>query len=412
MSTPFDVIVIGGGPAGMMAAGRAAERGKRVLLLEKNPRLGVKLAMTGGGRCNITNAEENERLLLEHYGKGAKFLFSSFAQFGMAQTMQFFTEHGLPLVVQAGQRAFPASLSAADVVRTLEKYLHDGKVEVRTKVVVSKVLGEQGSIRGVIVGKEKLEASSYILATGGTSHPKTGSTGDGFTWLKKLGHSIVPSTPTIVPLAVADEWVKSLAGTALDDVKITFAIDGKKQLALKGRILCTHFGLSGPLILNVAAKVGGMLHAGTVTAEIDVFPKLDLGSLDTYVTRIFDQNKNKEFKNVLRQLTPKGTAPAILSLLPDHVAEQKVHSVLKDDRKTLVRVLKALPVTITGLMGYEWAVVADGGLPVSEVENKTMRSKQYANLFITGDMLNISRPSGGYSLQLCWTTGYVAGSYA
>ncbi|MEK7631312.1 MAG: aminoacetone oxidase family FAD-binding enzyme [Patescibacteria group bacterium] len=412
MKPGYDVIVVGGGAAGMMAAGRAAERGKRVLLLEKNVRLGQKLSITGGGRCNITNAEENPRLFLAHYGKAEKFLYSAFTQFGVLQTLTFFANHSLPIVVQAGQRAFPKTEKATDVVKALEKYLQEGKVEVRTKTSASSLLGKSGRVEGIVAGNQTLTAKSYILATGGQSHPETGSTGDGFKWLAKLDHQVVPPTPTIVPLAVADAWVQALAGVALDDVKITFYVDSKKQLALKGRILCTHFGLSGPLILNAAGKVGDMLHAGTVTAAIDAFPKMDLGSLDKYITKIFDENKNKTFKTVFRFFAPTGSASELQKLLPNTMVDKKVHSVSKEERKVLVNLLKALPITVTGLMGYEWAVVADGGLPMTAVDGKTMQSRLYPNLFVTGDLLDIRRPSGGYSLQLCWTTGYVAGSHA
>lgn len=406
----YDLLVIGGGAAGMMAAGRAAELGQRVLLLEKNVRLGAKLAITGGGRCNITNAEENQRLFLAHFGKAEKFLYSSFAQFDNQDAMRFFADHGLPVVVQAGQRVFPKTERAEDVVQMFSNYLRQGNVEVRKRATVSSIRMADGKITGVTVGKEVLTAKKYVFATGGRSHPETGSTGDGFRWLAQLGHTVVPPTPTIVPLAVADAWVKNLAGVALDDVQIRFFQKGKRHLQLQGRILCTHFGLSGPLILNAAGKVGDMLRQGKVTASIDLFPKLDLGSLDRHITKIFDQNKNKVCKNVLRLLTPTGTAASIISLLPGTLHEKKIHSFTQAERKALGQLLKALPVTVQGLMGYEWAVVADGGVPIREVDGKTFRSRKYDNLYITGDLLHITRPSGGYSLQLCWTSGYVAGS--
>lgn len=394
----------------MIAAGRAAERGRRVLLLEKNAQLGQKLAITGGGRCNICNAQEDVHLLLPHYSEAKKFLFSPFSQFGVAQTFDFFESRGLPLKVEAHHRAFPASEKAIDVVRVLKTYVHSGQVEVRMNANVQGFGVAAGKITGVKVNGETLVAKSYILATGGKSHPETGSTGDGFAWLKKLGHEVKEPTPTIVPLAVGEAWIKSLAGIALDDVKVTFFVEGKKKLAVKGRILCTHFGVSGPVILNSAGKVADMLHDGAVTATIDVFPKSDLGNLDKHITKIFDDNKNRDVKNVMKFIVPTGTALAILTLLPKLDPDKKVHSVSRDERKALVNLLKALPITITGLMGYERAVVADGGLAVGDVEGKTMRSRKHSNLFITGDLLDISRPSGGYSLQLCWTTGWVAGS--
>ncbi len=412
MANHYDVIVVGGGAAGMMAAGRAAERGLRVLLLEKNKQLGKKLAITGGGRCNITNAEENEQLLLAHYGAAEKFLHSSFVQFSTDDTFSFFAGLGLPLVVQEGKRAFPKTEQAADVVRALYTYLQKGQVEIRTNTGVDGLTAQGGAITGVRVKGETLIADAYILATGGKSRPETGSTGDGFTWLKKLGHTVQEPTPTIVPLAVGDSWVHSLAGTALNDSKITFFVAGEKSIVLRGRILCTHFGLSGPLILNAAGKIADLFHVGPVTAAIDVFPTVDLGALDKRVTGIFDANKNKVLKNVMKAIAPAGTAVAVLSLVPDIDPEKKVHSVSKTERKKIGHLLKALPLTITGLMGYERAVVADGGLLLKEVDGRTTRSRHYENLYVTGDLLHISRPSGGYSLQLCWTSGWVAGSNA
>jgi len=412
MRKQYDVIVIGGGASGMMAAGRAAERGRRVLLLEKNDRLGVKLLLTGGGRCNICNAEEDVHQLLAHYGSAKKFLYSSFSQFGVTETFSFFESQNLPLKIEALKRAFPKSEKASDVVRALEAYLAKGKVEIRTSVSVHGFVFRSGKIVGVKVGAHVFSSESYILATGGKSHPETGSTGEGFEWLSALHHEVKQPTPSVVPLSVRDTWIKSLAGVTLDNAKITFFVDGKKQFSVKGRILCTHFGLSGPTILNSASKVAPMLKEGVVTAAIDVFPQHDIGALDTSITKIFDENKNRELKNVMKLIAPKGTSVVILDLLQKIDREKKVHSILKTERKTVVQLLKALPVSISGLMGYERAVVIDGGLELSEVDGKTMRSRRYSNLYITGDLLNINRPSGGFSLQLCWTTGWVAGNNA
>ena len=407
----YDVIVVGGGAAGMMAAGRAAEKGKRVLLLEKNTSLGKKLKITGGGRCNITNAEENQRLLLANYGTAEKFLYACFAQFGVADTFEFFEKRGLPLVVQAGKRAFPKTERALDVFLVLEKYLKQGDVEVRTNVTIDKIVAKEGVIQKIVAGKKDFVAKVYILATGGKSHPETGSTGNGFVWLKQLGHTVQNPTPTIVPLAVADAWIKQLAGVTLPNIKITFFSNNKKSLGLKGNILLTHFGLSGPLILNAAGTVADLLHGGEVTAHIDLFPELDLGSLDKHITTIFDDHKNKVLKNVFKLITPKSAGAVLLSLLKID-PKTKIHSITKDQRKTMVQLLKSLPVTITGLMGYDRAVITDGGVALKEIDVKTMRSKLCSNLYIVGDLLHISRPSGGYSLQLCWTTGFIAGDCA
>jgi predicted Rossmann fold flavoprotein len=407
----FDVIVIGGGASGMMAAGRAAELGKRVLLLEKNKNLGEKLKITGGGRCNITNAEEDEHILLSHYGQSRNFLYSPFSQFGMKDTFSFFESKGLPLVVQARKRAFPKTEKALDVYKVLEKYIKKGNVEILSNAKVTKIAGKNGRIEKVLASGKEFTARSYILATGGISHPETGSTGDGFKWLRELGHTVEDPTPTIVPLAAADAWVKELSGTSLSFMKITFFTNGVKKLSLKGKVLFTHFGLSGPLILNAAGKVADMLHEGQVTAAIDAYPDTDIGALDKKITKIFDANKNKIFKTAFKEIAPEGTAFALLPMT-NIPPEMKVHSITREQRRGIVDLLKALPVTITGLMGYDRAVVADGGLSLKEIDTKTMRSLLYGNLYVTGDLLHISRPSGGYSLQLCWTTGFVSGSNA
>jgi predicted Rossmann fold flavoprotein len=405
----FDVVVIGGGASGMMAAGVAAASGKKVLLLEKNKALGEKLKITGGGRCNITNDERDVRTFLENYGKAKDFLFSPFSQFGVENTFDFFESRGLPLVVQARNRAFPKTEKAFDVFEVLRKELEKNKVTVKTGVKVVSVRRDGEGIKEVETTQGSYSANSYVLATGGVSHPETGSTGDGFMWLRDLGHTVKDPTPTIVPLAVSDQWVKSLAGVSLSFMKITFFLDGKKQFSKTGKVLFTHFGLSGPLILNSAAQVGDMLMNGEVTAHIDAFPDTDLGSLDDKVVSIFDSNKNKLLKTIFKDIVPHGTAKGIEILSSDINFEKPVHSITKEERKKIVQLLKALPVEITGLMGNDRAVAADGGVVLEEIDLRTMKSKKIANLFITGDLLHINRPSGGYSLQLCWTTGFIAG---
>ncbi len=411
MQEIYDVIVIGGGASGMMAAGRAAERGKRVLLLEKNKKLGEKLRISGGGRCNITNAEHDERQLLKKYGKSEQFLYSLFMQFGVRDTFIFFESRDLPLVVEAHNRTFPATQKAEDVVRVLTEYMKQGSVAVVTHSPVTHVSVERGVIVSVTCGKEVYRAKEYIFATGSVSHPETGSTGDGLKWLTNLGHTVEDPTPTVVPLAIKEEWVHALAGTSLEDMKITFFVDEKKAFMLKGKILFTHFGISSPLILNNAYKVKDLLHTGIVTARIDAFPGLDQGVLEKQLLAIFDEHKNKELKNIIKEIVPDGIHKGVSMLLAELLdISTKVHSITKDQRKVIAQLLKALPLTVEGLMGFDRAVVADGGVLLEEVDMRTMRSKKVSNLLLTGDILHINRPSGGFSLQLCWSTGYVAGN--
>ncbi|MEZ4156549.1 MAG: NAD(P)/FAD-dependent oxidoreductase [Candidatus Paceibacterota bacterium] len=405
-----DVLVIGGGASGMMAAARASFLGKRVVVLEKNKSLGEKLKITGGGRCNITNAEFDTKVLLSHYGSADKFLHSPFSQFGVRDTFEFFESRGLPLKIEDRKRAFPKSEKALDVFRVLEKEMKANGVEVHTDSAVKKVVVEGRRIVSVETKNGSYSAEKIILATGGMSHPETGSTGDGFGWLRDMGHNVKAPTPDIVPLAIKEAWVKKLAGKSLDDAKIVFYCAGQKSFALRGRILATHFGISGPLILNAAGKVRDLLHSGAVTAQIDLFPTLNIGELEKKFINLFDANKNKLLKNVLPEILPSGFMPAFKFLMPDVDLDTKVHSVKKEVRSQIVRKLKQLELSVQGLLGNSRAVVSDGGVELSDIDMKTMRSKKIENLFVTGDLLHISRPSGGYSLQLCWTTGFIAGS--
>jgi predicted Rossmann fold flavoprotein len=408
-SPQYDVLIIGAGPAGLMAALRAGERGKRVLVLEKNAKIGQKLSITGGGRCNILNAEDDVHALLKNYKTSAQFLYSAFSEFGMSDTRDFFETRGLPLIVEDRKRAFPKSQKAADVVTFFQKELKKVSVTVLTSTPVERILMEQQEIQAVIAGGTSYTAREYIFATGGLSHQETGSTGDGFKWLKDLGHTVHDPTPTIVPVTVADTWVKKLAGKTLPNIKLTFS-NKTKKITKMGNLLCTHTGLSGPLILNTAHDFADLLSEGAVTISIDLFPNLDIGSLNKHIAGIFEANKNKTVSNALKQILPPGTTDTLLGTISTIDATKKVHSVTKEERQHLSEKFKKLTCSITGLLGFEKAVVADGGVPLTELDMKTFRSKKIENLFIVGDLLHVQRPSGGFSLQLCWTSGYVAGN--
>ena len=409
----FDVIVVGGGPAGMMAAGHAAEYGRRVLLLEKNRSLGEKLKLTGGGRCNITNAEFDTRTFLSFFGDAAKFLFSPFSRFSVRETFDFFEGRGLPLFISDDRkRAFPKTEQASDVLRVLEEYMREHAVEIRYGITVEHLLMEDGRIAGVETNRGIFRAESIVLATGGAAYRETGSTGDGFDWLRETGHTVADATPDIVPLRVKEAWVKDLSGTALDPMRITFtAANGEKVVKL-GKILFTHFGISGPLILNSANEVKQLLKQGPVAAAIDLFPGFELPEVDRRILEVFNENKNKIVRNVVRQIAPSGMGRALAAQLQPELMEKKVNVVTQEERKTLSLAAKGLPLTVTGTMGYDWAVVCDGGVPMTEIDTRTMASRLHPNLFVVGDLLHVSRPSGGYSLQLCWTTGFIAGENA
>ncbi len=405
----WDVVVIGGGASGMMASSVASSLGKSVIILEKNKNLGEKLKITGGGRCNITNAEPDIHKFLEIYGKGKDFLYTPFSVFGVKDTFSYFESRGLPLVTEARNRVFPESQSALDVFNVLYKELIDNKVSIKTNCKVLSLHKEKDEIKYVKTNQGDFYAKSFILSTGGLSHPETGSTGDGLNFLKDLGHSTTEPTPDIVPLAVSDTWVHSLSGVSLSFMKITFYLDEKKQFSRTGKILFTHFGLSGPLILNSAKKVKQLLDKGEVGALIDLYPDTEINSVEKNIIKVFDNNKNKSFKNILEEIVPDGMAKAMIPLFDFIDVDKKVHSITKEERREIAKLIKGLPVKIIGTMGYDRAVVADGGVDMKEVEMKTMKSKIIKNLYVTGDLLDMNRNSGGYSLQVCWTTGYIAG---
>ncbi len=406
----WDVIVVGAGPAGMMAAGKAASRGLRVLLLEKNETVGNKLSITGGGRCNITNMEFDTRALLAHYGDAAPFLFSPFAQCGVQDTVTFFKAHGMTFSVEDRKRAFPKSERASDVTRLMETYARESGVEIRTKTPVRSIHMREGAVVGVLTDNGILSATTYIIASGGTSRPETGSTGDGMSWFETLGHTVAKPNPDLVPLVAKDGWVKRLSGTTLTDVSITFGV-GAKKVRRAGNILCTHFGISGPLIINAAREVKALLASGPVPATIDLFPHEDVGALRVRITTLLETHSNKTLENALSELIPKGIAEVVLDAIPPEQWMQKSHSVTRDVRHALVERMKAMSLTITDTKGLDWAIVSDGGVDLREIDTRTMQSKKYPSVYVVGDMLNVSRPSGGFSLQLCWTTGFVAGSH-
>lgn len=436
--TEYDTIIIGGGASGMMAAVCASQNNQRVLIFEKNKNLGEKLKITGGGRCNIFNAEEDIRILLNNYGENSKYLFSPFSKFGMPESKVFFEDLGIEVKVEDRKRAFPKSEKALDVFNVLEKEIIKNNVEVKSCAVVEEIVVENNLVKGVKIKDDKniYVAKKYILATGGYSHPETGSTGDGFKFLKNLnlGIDILEPTPSLVPVTVSNNWVKKLTGKTVENLKMTFFVDGIKKKVLKytspltqstkegeqvpnyknavagNRILFTHFGLSGPTILNLSKAISDWLKEGEVILSLDLFPQFDEKEFDKFLLNIFENHKNSEFRNALSKIYPGNILGEIfLDCDISHILNKQINDIRVEERKFIRETLKNLKIHITGLMGFDKAIIADGGVNVSEINFENMSLKKIPNLHITGDMLNISRPSGGYSLQLCWTTGYLAG---
>ncbi len=408
----WDVIVIGGGPAGMMAAGRAAELGSKVLLLEKNNTLGEKLLITGGGRCNVTNAEPDLRKLLSKFKDANQFLFSTFSQFTNANTIYFFNSRNVSTKVEAEQRVFPISDSAGSIWDVMVDYLKKNKVEIYNNSEITDFLTDDNKILGIkLKGGKELKASNFILATGGMSRPETGSTGDGFKWLKGLGHEVKEPKASLVPIKIEDQWVKKLSGKSLVGIKITIFQNGIKQVTKVGKILFTHFGVSGPTILNLSNEVSELLKYGEVFISLDLLPTLDFSSLNDALQELFKKEDKKKIKNALSSLITPGLVPIILSkinLNPD----KECNSITRSERILLMKALKDIQMKAIGILGEDKAIITSGGVILTEIDFKTMQSKLFPNLYIVGDLLDIDRPSGGYSLQLCWTTGFVAGTHA
>lgn len=408
----WDVVVIGGGPAGMMAAGRAASLGAHVALLEKNAGLGKKLLITGGGRCNVTNAEFDTRTLLSKFKENDKFLFSAFSQFSVSEALDFFHTRSMPTKEEAEKRVFPKSDTARSVWQVLVDYMTEHKVQVFSHSSVTKLVKKSGLVEyALLADGRKIFGKRFVLAVGGNSRPETGSTGDGFVWLQELGHTVIAIGSALVPIAVADLWVKKLQGVSLSDVTVTALQNGVKQNKRKGKILFTHFGVSGPAILNMSKDVGELLKYGEVKLSFDLLPALDTGALNVKLQEVLRTESNKKFKNCLEKIIPSSMVPTIIGLSKID-GDIPAHSITREMRLHLVTLLKNVEMRVQKLLGLEKAIITSGGVDLKEVDFKTMRSRLLPNLYLIGDILNIDRPSGGYSLQLCWTTGFVAGTDA
>ena len=405
-----DVAVIGGGPAGMMAAVHAASAGASVVLLEKNSGLGKKLLITGGGRCNITNNKPVVREMLSAYKSEGKYLFSTFMQHGVAQTLEWFAQRGVTTVEENEGRLFPHTLSAATVQTALVQALADANVLVVKGAVVTAVEKVGDDFKISLQGAPAVTARRCIIATGGTSRPETGSTGEGFAWLEALGHTIVPSSLALVPLTLKSNWTSILSGLTIPDCRLTLYADGVKDSAHNGKLLFTHVGITGPTVLNMSKTVGDLLEYAEVVITLDLFPGQDPAAMDQLLLQTFAADINKKVRNALSTLVPAALVKAVLAQCGID-GETKCNSVTKPQRIKLGHYLRTIPLPVSGLLGKDKAVVSAGGVELNEIDFKTMESKIVPGLYLVGDILNINRPSGGYSLQLCWSTGAVAGEW-
>lgn len=405
------IIVVGAGPAGMMAAIRAAEGGAQVTLFEKMPRVGRKLGITGKGRCNLTNTADIAEVVKNIPGNG-KFLFSALEKFSPADTVKFFENLGVVTKVERGGRIFPASDDAMEVIDALTRRLTILGVDIRTSSPVAGILAEHKKIRGVLVNGQIFDCDAVILATGGASYPATGSTGDGFKFARRLGHTVTEILPALVPLETEEDFVRDLQGLSLRNVRAKLLADGKHVAELFGEMLFTHFGVSGPIILTLSRQAAQLLSQRKfVELEINLKPALTPKQLDARILRDFDKFKRKTIKNALGDLLPAKLIPPVLDLsyLPE---DKRVDDITQAERRRLLEILRALPLTITGTRPIEEAIVTAGGISLKEIDPRTMQSKIIDGLFIIGEVADIDGFTGGFNLQAAWSMGNAAGIFS
>ncbi len=412
------LIVIGGGPAGMMAAATAVSTMEScsVTLFEKNGILGKKLFITGKGRCNVTNDAPPDELI-ENVVSNPYFMYSSFYSFGSDKTKEFFECHGVPLKTERGNRVFPRSDKSGDIVKAMVKAL-EPSVKVKLNNPVKEILTENGKVKGVLADKV-YEADVVILATGGLSYPATGSTGDGFKFARATGHTVTKLRPSLVPLHTEEAWVKDLQGLSLKNVQITVRATEKEKTGGKvlykdfGEMLFTHYGVSGPVVLSASAHLLDSLDQPglKLTLSIDLKPALSEKELDTRVLRDFSKYINKDFKNALDELLPQKLIPVMIQccgIPPD----KKVNEITQGERSSLVKILKSFDLTLSKASGYDESVITRGGVSVDMVDPSTMESKLIQNLYFAGEILDVDALTGGYNLQIAFSTGHLAGKSA
>lgn len=404
-----NVIVVGGGAAGMMAAIFAARNGQNVTLLEKNEKLGKKIFITGKGRCNITNASEIEDLFSAVISN-PKFLYSGFYSFTNDQVIHFFEELGVATKIERGNRVFPVSDHSSDVIAALAREMQHLKVKVQLHCEVKELLiNNEREIKGVrLANGKKMTADAVVVATGGISYPSTGSTGDGYRFARNCGHKVTELFPSLVPMEVKEWYAKELQGLSLKNIEIHIT-DGKKKLYDEfGEMLFTHYRVTGPVILSASSIVGKTLEKKELVLHIDLKPALTEEQLDKRLLREFEANHNKQFKNAIDSLLPAKLRPVIIELSGIE-EEKKVHEITKEERLNLLRLIKDFHMTLTGLRGYNEAIITKGGISVKEIDPGTMESKLIKNLYFAGEVLDLDAVTGGYNLQIAWSTGYLAG---
>lgn len=404
-----EVLVIGGGAAGLMAAYAAGICGHKVTILEKNEKLGKKIYITGKGRCNFTNACDTEDFF-KNVVSNPKFLYSALYTFNPDSMIGFVESQGIPTKVERGNRAFPESDHASDITKALEKAVKEYGVKVRLHTEVKDILIEDDKVTGVkLADGSILNCDNVILCTGGLSYQTTGSTGDGLKWAKKMGLKVTDCRPALVPLNCKEAYIPEMQGLALKNVNLTI-MDGKKKVYDSfGEMLFTHFGVSGPLVLSASSIIGKRLQeTGSLQAVVDLKPALSVEELSTRVLRDFNDNMNKHLSSVLRGLLPSSMIPVFIELM-DFDDSRQINSITKEERTSLISLLKAFPFTITGLREYKEAIITQGGISVKEVDPSTMKCKNIEGLSFAGEVLDLDAFTGGFNLQIAWSTGYLAG---
>ncbi|OUP03346.1 aminoacetone oxidase family FAD-binding enzyme [Drancourtella sp. An210] len=405
------ILVIGGGAAGMMAAVFAARNGQKVCLFEKNEKLGKKLFITGKGRCNLTNACDMEELL-DAVVTNRKFLYSSFYGFTNEETMEFFEELGLKMKTERGNRVFPVSDHSSDVIKVLQDELRKLNVKLCLKTEVARVEEKDGHFFGVrLKDGTTVQGDACIIATGGNSYQTTGSTGDGYRFARELGHTVTEIAPALVPLEIREQYGKDLQGLSLRNVEAA-VLDGKKELYRDfGEMLFTHYGVSGPLILSASSYIGKRLRERPLKLVIDLKPALSFEQMDARILRDFEENKNRQFKNSLGKLFPSKLIPVMISLsgiCPD----KKVNEISKEERQRFAALIKGFTMTITKTRDFNEAIITQGGVSVKEINPATMESKKVKGVYFAGEVLDLDAVTGGFNLQIAWSTGNAAGSCA